>query len=154
VRWEIELDNKLDKSGGQLDQIRATSESSVRIQLCAKLLHSLLVDILVHRDNLERVEGNIARRAPLHRLSLAFSLRARHVLLLAAILDTDTPEATWEMLSQAISEEARDPNWRRRPSVLDRLLGLTAPRGRPRKKKLRDCRPSAAPYRRAACQAG
>lgn len=148
VRWEIELDNKLDKSGGQLDQIRATSESSARIQLCAKLLHSLLVDILVHRDNLERVEGNIARRAPLHRLSLAFSLRARHVFLLAAILDPETPEATWEVLSWAISEEARDPNWRRRPSVLDRILGLTAPRGRPRKKRLRDCRPSAAPYRR------
>jgi hypothetical protein len=149
VRWEIELDNKLDKSGGQLDQIRATSESSVRIQLCARLLHSLLVDILVHRDNLERVEGNIARRAPLHRLSLAFSMRARHVFLLAASLAPETPEDTWEALSRTISEEARDPNWRRRPSVLDRLLGLTAPRGRPRKKKLRDCRPSAAPYRRA-----
>ncbi len=36
VRFEIEGDNKLDKSGAQLDQIRATTESSVKIQLCVK----------------------------------------------------------------------------------------------------------------------
>lgn len=148
VRWEIESDNKLDKSGAQLDQIRATTESSVRIQLCAKLLHSLLVDILVHRDNLERVEGNIARRAPLHRLVLAYAIRGCHLHLLASHLDESTPDEQWEWLAGRLSNDARDPNWRSRPSVLDRLLGLTAPRGRPRKKKLRDCRPSAAPYRR------
>jgi len=149
VRWEIESDNKLDKSGAQLDQIRATTENSVRIQLYAKLLHSLLVDILVHRDNLERVEGNIARRAPLHRLVLAYAIRACHWHLLASHLDATTPDEQWERLARRISDDARDPNWRNRPSVLDRLLGLTAPRGRPRKKKMRDCRPSAAPYRRS-----
>ena len=148
IRWEIEGDNKLDKSGAQLDQIRATTESSVRIQLFAKLLHSLLVDILIHRDNLERVDGQIARRGPLHRLLLAYAIRARHVPLLLAILDERTSPVTWDSLAMAIEDDARDPNWRRRPSVLDRLLGLTAPRGRPRKKRLRECRPSAAPYRR------
>jgi len=148
VRWEIESDNKLDKSGAQLDQIRATTESSVRIQLCAKLLHSLLVDILVHRDNLERVEGNIARRAPLHRLVLAYAIRACHWHLLASHFDASTPDEEWEWLARRISDDARDPNWRSRSSVLDRLLGLTAPRGRPRKKKLQDCCPSTAPYRR------
>jgi hypothetical protein len=148
LRWEIEGSNKLDKSGAQLDQIRATTESSVRIQLCAKLLHSLLADIMVHRDNLERVEGNIARRAPLHRLSLAYAIRARHALLLAAHLETSFPPEGWDLLAWTIADDARDPNWRRRPSVLDRLLGLTAPRGRPRHDRLRDCSRSAAPYRR------
>jgi hypothetical protein len=47
-----------------------------------------------------------------------------------------------------IADDARDPNWRRRPSVLDRLLGLTAPRCRPHYDRLCDCRRSAAPYRR------
>ena len=150
ARWEVEGDNKLDKSGAQLDQIRATTESSVRIQLIAKLLHSLLVDILVHRDRLERLEAQETRRAPLHGLSLAFALRARHALLLAALLDPATPLERWNDLARSIAADARDPNWRSRPSVLDRLLGLTAPRGRPRRKKLRDCRPSAAPYRRNA----
>lgn len=146
VRFEIEGDNKLDKSGAQLDQIRATTESSVKIQLCAKLLHSLLVDILVHNDNLERVREEQARRAPLHKLSVSYALRARHAILLAALLNPETPCEEWERYSSEIANDARDPNWRSRPSVLDRLLGMTAPRGRPRRKKLRDCRPSAAPY--------
>jgi hypothetical protein len=56
VRYEIEIDNTLDKSGAQLDQISATSERFVRIQLYAKLLHSLIVDVLIHKDNLDRVK--------------------------------------------------------------------------------------------------
>jgi hypothetical protein len=150
VRYEIELDNKLDKSGAQLDQIRATTQSSVRIQLAAKLLHSLIVDVLIHRDNLERIRNGYVCRGPLHRLALAYALRARHALLVSALLYCNTPLDYWDRLAELIADDGRDPNWRRRPSVLDRLLGLTAPRGRPRKKKFRDCRPSAAPYRKAA----
>jgi hypothetical protein len=153
VRYEIEIDNKLDKSGAQLDQIRATTESSVRIQLSAKLLHSLIVDVLIHRDNLERTQNGYVCRGPLHRLALAYALRSRHALLVTALLYGDTPLEYWSHLADLIADDGRDPNWRRRPSVLDRLLGLTAPRGRPRKMKLRDCRPSAAPYRRAATHA-
>jgi hypothetical protein len=153
VRYEIELDNKLDKSGAQLDQIRATTQSSVRIQLAAKLLHSLIVDVLIHRDNLERIRNGYVYRGPLHRLALAYALRAQHALLVSALLYCNTPLDYWDRLAELIADDGRDPNWRRRPSVLDRLLGLTAPRGRPRKKKFRDCRPSAAPYRKAADQA-
>ena len=153
VRYEIELDNKLDKSGGQLDQIRATTESSVRIQLAAKLLHSLIVDVLIHRDNLERTRNGYVCRGPLHRLALAYALRARHALLVTSLLYCDPPLDYWDHLADVIADEGRDPNWRRRPSVLDRLLGLTAPRGRPRKRKLRDCPLSAAPYRRAEIHA-
>lgn len=150
IRYEIELDNKLDKSGAQLDQIRATTESSVRIQLSAKLLHSMIVDVLIHRDNLERVRNGRVCRGPLHRLSLAYAIRSRHTLLVAALLVTETPLEQWDWLADIITEDGRDPNWRSRPSVLDGILGLTAPRGRPRRKKLRDCPPSAVPYRREA----
>jgi len=153
VRYEIELDNKLDKSGGQLDQVSATTESSVRIQLAAKLLHSSIVDVLIHQDNLERTRDGYVCRGPLHRLALAYAIRSRHALLVAAFLADDTPLQYWNYLADLIADEGRDPNWRHRPSVLDRLLGLTAPRGRPRKKKLRDCRPSAAPYRKATIPA-
>ena len=153
VRYEIELDNKLDKSGGQLDQVRATTESSVRIQLCAKLLHSLIVDVLIHRDNLDRLKNGYVCRGPLHRLALAYALRSRHAFLVAALIACDTSIEYWNDLADLISDDGRDPNWRNRPSVLDGLLGLTAPRGRPRKKKLRSCRASAAPYRKAAYQA-
>ena len=154
VRYEIELDNKLDKSGAQLDQIRATTESSVRIQLAAKLLHSLIVDVLIHRDNLERTRNGYVCRGPLHRLALAYAIRSRHALLVAALLACETPRETdWNHLAEIIADDGRDPNWRHRPSILDQLLGLTAPRGRPRKKKQRQCPPTAAPYRRSAFQA-
>ena len=147
VRWEIESDNKLDKSGGRLDQIRATTESSVRILLCAALLHSMVVDVLIHRDNLDRAECQDVRRAPLHRLSLAYALRLRHPELLAALSCPGRAHKHWCRLAGLLSAEGRDPNWRHRPSVLDRLRGLVAPRGRPRKKKMRDCPRTAAPYR-------
>mgnify|MGYP001825121871 CR=1 FL=1 len=152
VRWEIELDNKLDKSGARLDQIRATTDSSVCILMCAALLHSLVVDVLIHRDNLERVESQDVRRAPLHRLSLAYALRLRHSELLVALSNPRGAHVRWKNLAELLSAEGRDPNWRRRPSVLDRLLGHTAPRGRPRKKKMRDCPPSAMPYRTLVVQ--
>lgn len=153
VRYEIEIDNKLDKSGAQLDQIRATTESSVRIQLAAKLLHSLIVDVLIHRDNLERTRKGYVCRGPLHRLALAYAIRSRHALLVTVLLIDDPPVENWDRLADLIANEGRDPNWRRRPSVLDTILGLTAPRGRPRKKKLADCSPSAAPYRQTTQQA-
>lgn len=147
VRFEIEVDNKLDKSGAQLDQIRATTESSVRILLCAALLHSLVVDLLIHADKLERVKQADARRAPLHRLALAFALRAQHAELLNLWSRGTRDRERWDRLAVLLFDAGRDPNWRRRPSVLDRLLGLSAPQGRPRSKKLRACRPSERPYR-------
>jgi putative transposase len=150
VRYEIEIDNKLDKSGAQLDQIRATTESTVRIQLAAKLLHSVIVDVLIHKDNLDRVKNGLVCRGPLHRLSLAYALRSRHLLLIIGLIEGGTSDEFWNAVAAPILEDARDPNWRSRPSVLDTLLGLTAARGRPRKKKLKDCRPSAAAYRKAA----
>ena len=147
VRWEIEMDNKGDKSGARLDQIRATTKSSVVIQIAAKLLHTLIVNMLIHKDNLERVSGGHVKRGPMHRLLLSFVLRTRHVSLYAAVVSGNLTPKQWDTLAKGIAMDARDPNWRSRPSVLDRLLGLTAPPGRPRKTKLKDCPASAASYR-------
>ena len=147
VRWEIEMDNKGDKSGARLDQIRATTKSSVVIQICAKLLHTLIVNMLIHKDNLERVQGGHITRGPMHRLVLSFALRVRHESLYAAMISGNMTPEEWDTVARGLALDARDPNWRRRPSILDRILGLTAPPGRPRKAKLKDCPASAASYR-------
>lgn len=147
VRWEIEMDNKGDKSGARLDQIRATTKSSVVIQIGAKLLHTLIVNMLIHKDNLERVSGGHVKRGPMHRILLSFVLRTRHESLYETVVSRNLTPKQWDTLAKGIAGDARDPNWRRRPSVLDRLLGLTAPPGRPRKAKLQDCPASAASYR-------
>jgi len=147
VRWEIERDNKVDKSTARLDQIRATTVSSVKILLCAALLHTLLADLLAHEHLLQRVAAKLTRIPPLHPLLVANALRANHVQLLQALLADRTPGRTWDSLAELIVRHGHDPNWRRRPSVLDRLQGVTAPRGRARRRRLRDCPPDAQPFR-------
>lgn len=147
VRYEIELDNKLDKSTARLDQIRATTVSSVKILLCAALMHSLLADLLAHEHLLKRVAENSVRTPPLHPMLVAHVLRTCHMLLLDALSLPHTPQATWDALANTIVRHGYDPNWRRRPSVLDRIRGVTAPAGRPRRRTMRQCPPQAAPFR-------
>ena len=64
-------------------------------------------------------------------------------------LETDAPPL-WERLADVIRARGHDPNWRRGPSVLEQLHGITAPPGRPRKARQRDCPESARPFRRCA----
>jgi len=149
ARWEIECDNKLDKSTGRLDQVRATTDSSVRVLLCATLLHSLLADLLVHKDIVERAHHELKTRPPLHRLLVAHALKDQQLPLLAALMDSSTQMSRWDKIARTICQHGHDPNWRRRPSILDRLRGIVAPGGRPRRSKLANCPPSAAPYRSA-----
>jgi hypothetical protein len=100
-----------------------------------KLLHSIIVDVLIHKDNLERTRNGYVCRGPLHRLALAYAIRSRHALLAAALLSDDTPSEYWDWLAELIAEEGRDPNWRKRPSVLDTILGLTARPGAARERR-------------------
>ena len=97
---------------------------------------------LVYIDLLERPPT----RAPLHGMAVALALNVCASRILAA-METDDPRL-WRKAARAIQARGQDPNWRRRPSVLDQLRGITAPLGRPRRSRQRDCPPSALPYRR------
>ena len=122
VRWEIETDNKLDtpnhfvgaaecaESGARLDQIRSTTQSSVSIQICAALLHSMVVNVIIHRDMLDRVEKQDIRRAPLHRLLLAKSIRQHHAKIFEALCAKGSSLRRREKLAELINSEGRDPN--------------------------------------------
>ena len=148
VRWEIELDNKVDKSTARLDQIRATTESSVKVLVYSSLLHTLLVDLLAYRDRIERKETQTSIRAPIHPQTLSHVINAHHSDLCRAVLDPTTPDERWEHFAELLSFLGRDPNWRSRPSVLDSLCGITAPPGRSKKKKFCECPTYAISYRR------
>lgn len=154
VRWEIELDNKCDKSVAQLDQVRATTPSSVRILLYASLLHTLLVDILVHHDRLElaRRDTVAITRPPLHPITLGFAVRNVSLLLATMYIEPNTPDAQWDHMAMVLHTLAEDPNWRGRPSILDQLRGQVAPPGRPRRQRLDQCPRTAIPYRRGCAQ--
>jgi hypothetical protein len=141
TRWEVELDNRRDKGAARLDQLDVTSFSSAMVLVHASLLRSILANDLVASD----LRSRPATRAPLHALAVSLALCTLHQHALLA-LSTDEPQR-WEKLARNIHSRGHDPNWRHRPSMLDSLRGTTAPAGRPRKKRLADCPPTAAPYR-------
>jgi hypothetical protein len=140
TRWEIELDNRRDKGAARLDQIRATTESSVMALVHASLIRTLLANWLVYEDIKERP----ATRAPLHAFAVALAIAAlsQHV---QDALANDRPDQ-WKALAIGIRARGHDPNWRRRPSPLDVLRGITAPPGRAKHSKLSDCPPEARSY--------
>ena len=144
ARWEIELDNKRDKGGARLDQIGARKEASVLVLVYASLLRTMLANHIVYIDLRDRPPT----RAPLHGMAVALALNGCAARMEDA-LESDDPRL-WERLADLIRARGHDPNWRRRPSVLDLLRGITAPPGRPRKTRQRDCPETARPYRRQA----
>lgn len=143
ARWEIECDNKRDKSGARLDQIRGEKMGSVITLVYASLLRTILANYLVYIDLRDRPPD----RAPLHGLALALALNTNHQLILFA-LELDEP-TIWARAARVLRARGSDPNWRRRPSILDKLRGITAPPGRPRRSRLKDCPPEARSYRRS-----
>jgi hypothetical protein len=141
TRWEIECDMKRDKAGARLDQIGGKKVESAMALVYSSLLRTMLANMLVYIDLRDRPPT----RAPLHGLAVALALNAHHPLILLA-LEFDLPEL-WDRAAAVIRARGHDPNWRRRPSILDQLRGLTAPPGRPKRARLKDSPPEARPYR-------
>lgn len=144
TRWGIERSNREDKGAARLDQVRATTVPSVITLVYAALLRSIVCNHLVHLDMCERPKD----RAPLHAFAVGLAVAEQAPKLLAAMQTDDS--RCWNRLATSIRARGTDPNWRKRPSVWDQLLGVTAPPGRPKYSKLRDCDESARPIRPAA----
>ena len=140
ARWEIESDNKCDKGGARLDQIGATTPSSVRILVHAAMVKTILTNLLVHRDLHERK----ATAPPLHALALLLALAHFTGAIMQQFEEDDARR--WDRIARTMRRRAEDPNWRSRPSPLDRLRGTVAPRGRPKRKCLAECPDSARSY--------
>jgi putative transposase len=130
IRWEIELANKLDKTVNRLDETTATKATSVRIMLHASLLASTIAAIAVHLHHLQTrpKPGASRKQAPLHPMAVA-KVFDRKADTIADAMDLDDRGDTaaamlfWDRLALALQRSGEDPNWRRRPSTLDRLRG-------------------------------
>lgn len=146
LRWEIEKDNKLNKSDRDMDELDGQKTASVHIMLFAALLGSILVNRVVHHDHQDLFATWKERpRAPFHARLVAMALAASHSALAEALATEDLAHPAWRAARAVLEGDGRDPNWRSRPSVLDTLFGFTAPPGRPRRAKL-----AAGPARLAA----
>jgi hypothetical protein len=143
VRWEIESDNKLDKSCHRLDEIGAKTEPAVRALVHASIVSSMMICSLVHQARLREVppRKKDADRTtpPLHPQTLARIVGSASTSIAAALELTGTAAVReWERLAGVLNHLGFDPNWRRKPSVLDQMRGWKVLPGKPRGKKSAD----------------
>jgi hypothetical protein len=132
VRWEIEVDNKVDKAGARLDEIYAQTPVSARILVLASLLNTTIAKTVVQSEKLAIVgakpdPSQPAARAPLHPLLTMRALASAQGTISRLLLSRKQELPEWRKLMSRLRHFGSDPNWRRRPSVLDRIQGLTAP---------------------------
>ena len=141
VRWEIESDNKLDKSCSHLDAIGARTESSVRALIHASLISSMIACSLVHAARISDAPPPAlqAERTtpPLHPQTLARAMGSA-ALMIAGAFDESGADAdlAWKKIAEHLTHLGTDPNWRRTPSILDQLRGWRISPGRPRSERV------------------
>ena len=127
VRWEVELSIRLDQSVNRLDAIDAEQPCTLKTLLYASLIASTIAAILAHTHNVQtrpHQPGAPRTEAPLHPRRLALQL-AVSCQAIAQAFELTGAEATqrWNKIAALLTHSGKDPNWHRRPSVLDQLRG-------------------------------
>jgi len=127
VRWEVELSIRLDKSVNRLDAIDAEQPFSLKTLLHASLIASTIAALLAHTHNVHtrpQQAGGPRTEAPLHPRRLALQLAVSCQSIAQAFeLQGAEAQRRWDKIAELLTHSGRDPNWRRRPSVLDQLRG-------------------------------
>jgi putative transposase len=127
VRWEVELSIRLDKSVHRLDAIDAERPCSLRTLLHASLIASTIAALLAHTHNVHtrpQQAGTPRMEAPLHPRRLALQLAVSCQSIAQAFeLEGAEAQQRWNKIAELLTHAGRDPNWRRRPSILDQLRG-------------------------------
>jgi hypothetical protein len=127
VRWEVERSRKLDKSVHRLDQIDAERPCSLTTLLHASLIASTVAAVLAHTHNLTTrppQAGASRTEAPLHTRLLALQMAVSCQFIAQAFeLKGTAAKRRWDKIAELLTHAGTDPNWRRRPSVLDQLRG-------------------------------
>jgi hypothetical protein len=141
VRWEIESDNKLDKSCNHLDSISARTPESVRALIHASLVSSILACSLVHAARLNDAPPPAPqaerKTPPLHPQTLARAMGSAALMIAGAFDETGAAsDRAWQKIAEHLTHLGSDPNWRRSPSILDQLRGWRISPGRPRSERL------------------
>jgi putative transposase len=127
VRWEVELSIRLDQSVHRLDAIDTERPCTLKPLLHASRIASTIAALLAHTHNVQtrpQQAGEPRTEAPLHPRRLALQL-AVSCQSIAHAFELKGAEARqrWNKIAELLMHGGRDPNWRRRPSVLDQLRG-------------------------------
>lgn len=131
LRWGVELQNKLAKSGCQLDEIDAVKPVSAEILVHASMLASIIANGLAHLEHLHQGmvgEKVVKPKRPPHHAMLEWKcVRAAAARISALLAHPDAEhDGGWERVAGFLQHAAADPNWRRSPSPIDDAKGRNA----------------------------
>jgi putative transposase len=129
VRWEVERSLRLDKSVHRLDEVDSARPCSLTTLLHAALLASTIAALLAHTHTLKTRPPQVGAprtEAPRHPRRLALQLAVSGPSI-AHAFDLQGAEAPrrWDKIAALRTPSGKDPNWRRRPSILDQWRGWT-----------------------------
>jgi hypothetical protein len=131
VRWEVARSIRLDTSVHRLDQLDAECPCSVKTLWHASRIASMMAALLAHKHHLQTQPPHLGvprTKAPLHARRLALLLAvACQSIAQAFDLTGAAAKRRWQQLAAWLTHSGRDPNWRRRPAVLDQLRGWNRP---------------------------
>lgn len=131
LRWSVELQNKLAKSGCQLDHIDARKPVSAEILVHAAMMASMLANALVHLEHLDQGmvgEKTVRPKRPPHHAMLIWKCVVTSAWRIADLLANpdDGQRLGWEHVARYLTHGGQDPNWRRKPSPIDDAKGRNA----------------------------
>ena len=139
IRWEIESHNKLDKACHRLDDIQARKPEAAEALVHATMIASIIACLIAHRQHLaERrpARATVPRpKPPIHpqRLARMVGVVTLELADFRYRRGTQYAREGWKRYAEMLIDEGRDPNWRRRPSILDQLRGWPSTPGAPPK---------------------
>ena len=110
-----------------MDQVDAERPCSVKTLLHASLVASTSAAVQAHRNHLStrpQQAGASPTEAPLHLglLALPMAVSAQFIAYAFELKGT-AARRRWDKIAELLTQAGADPNWRRRPSVLDQLRG-------------------------------
>lgn len=134
LRWSIELQNKLAKTGCQLDEITARTPVPAETLVHAAMIASILANGIAHLEHVDQgLVGEKARRLkrpPTHAMLVWKCITTSGQRLAELIVNPSQTRKTWAQVADFLEYGGQDVNWKRRPSPIDQVKGRTAA-GRP-----------------------
>jgi hypothetical protein len=113
----------------RLDAVDSARPCSLKTLLHASLIASTTAALLAHTHNLKTRPPQVGAprtEAPLHSRHLALPLAVSGQSIAHAFeLQGAEAQRHWDKISALLTHSGKDPNWRRRPSVLDQWRGWT-----------------------------
>jgi hypothetical protein len=127
VGWEVARRITLDQSVHRLDQLDAERPCAVKALLQASRLASTIAAGRAHthhRNTRPHEAGAPRTAAPLHPRLLAWPRAVSCPFIAQALaLQGTAARRRWDKSAERLTQAGADPNWRRRPSVLDQVRG-------------------------------